>query len=350
MLLIILTLAVPAILLPLYGAFKEGAGNERLSAYIAIASLLLALLESPFELFLGPKGIWYYPTHLLSFDMISFFFSVTIIIVSLMAAVGSITTMQSDRNASIYYSLILFTVIGMILVSSTTDLLFLLVSWELMTVPTFVLVALKKRDRLSSEAAMKYFLAAALSAALILFGLSLAYGLTNSTSFYSLIYAFEHSSQSQLPSCGLSACIRLCSQNGYSAFPFLAARCSPRYISADWSPSCSRFEEGWICSCTQDICCFVNNSTIHSIWPFVATCSRNSCCNNNHLGQPCCPNTKESVKDACIFKYSPGWIHNDRPCCARNCWGSTRHSGTASSRAIPWCDEGFSIHFYCKHG
>src|SRR5579875_2017634 len=177
MLLIILTLAVPAILLPLYGAFKEGAGNERLSAYIAIASLLLALLESPFELFLGPKGIWYYPTHLLSFDMISFFFSVTIIIVSLMAAVGSITTMQSDRNASIYYSLILFTVIGMILVSSTTDLLFLLVSWELMTVPTFVLVALKKRDRLSSEAAMKY----------------------------SLIYAFEHSSQSQLPAFLLAA-------------------------------------------------------------------------------------------------------------------------------------------------
>jgi proton-translocating NADH-quinone oxidoreductase chain N len=205
MLLIILTLALPAILLPLYGAVKKENGKERLSAYVAIASLLIALLEAPFELFLGPKGIWYYPTSLVSFDLISFFFSVTIIIVSLMAAVGSITTMQSDRNASVYYSLILFTVIGMILVSSTTDLLFLLVSWELMTVPTFVLVALKKRDRLSSEAAMKYFLAAALSAALILFGLSLAYGLTDSTSFYSLIYAFEHSSQSQLPAFLLTA-------------------------------------------------------------------------------------------------------------------------------------------------
>ncbi|MEM0117693.1 MAG: NADH-quinone oxidoreductase subunit N [Conexivisphaerales archaeon] len=205
MLILLLTLALPAIILPVYGAARKSVSRDRLSAYIAIASLLLALAETPFELFFGPHGIWYYPTSLLSFDMISFFFSITIIIVSLMAAIGSISTMETDKNSSIYYSLILFTVIGMVLVSSTTDLLFLLVSWELMTVPTFVLVALKKRDRLSSEASMKYFLAAALSAALILFGLSIAYGLTGSTSFSSIIYAFEHSSRQQLPAFLLTA-------------------------------------------------------------------------------------------------------------------------------------------------
>lgn len=199
MLLIIATLAIPAVLLPLYGALSKSERKDRLSAYIASAALVISLLEATFQLFSGPQGIWYYPVSLISFDFIAFFFSITIIIVSIMTVISSISTLQEDKNSYIYYSLILFTTIGMILVSSTTDLLFLLVSWELMTVPTFVLVALKKRDRLSSEAAMKYFLAAALSASLILFGLSLAYGLTGSTSFYSLINGFSHSKGPQLP-------------------------------------------------------------------------------------------------------------------------------------------------------
>lgn len=197
MLILLATLALPAILLPIYGVFKSG--RDRLSAYVASAALMIGIAETPFILFYGPSGVWYYPYSLLSFNMVSFFFTLTILIVSLMTAVGSISTIENDRNSTIYYSLILFTTIGMILVSSTVDLLFLLVSWELMTVPTFVLVALKKRDRLSSEAAMKYFLAAALSAALILFGLSFSYGLTGSTSYVALINAFIKSTPSQLP-------------------------------------------------------------------------------------------------------------------------------------------------------
>jgi proton-translocating NADH-quinone oxidoreductase chain N len=194
MIILIATLALPATLLPLLATFSWF--PRRISSLVAVGALLLALVELPFILIEGPHGIWYYPTNLVSFDGIAFAFSVTVITVSTMAAVGSAGFMKDESNSAIYYSLILFTTIGMILVSSSTDLIFLLVSWELMTVPTFVLVAMKRGDRRSSEAAMKYFLAAALSAALILFGLSFAYGLAGSTSFSAVASAFANNARS----------------------------------------------------------------------------------------------------------------------------------------------------------
>jgi|SRR5579875_3725381 NADH-quinone oxidoreductase subunit N len=194
MIILIATLAVPAILLPVLASFDWF--PRRLSSIVSIVALLISLVELPFILLNGPHGIWYYPTNLVSFDGIAFAFSVTVITVSTMAAVGSLGIMKDETNSAIYFSLILLTTLGMILVSSSTDLIFLLVSWELMTVPTFVLVAMKRKDKRSSEAAMKYFLAAALSAALILFGLSFAYGLTGSTSFSAIASSFASNAHS----------------------------------------------------------------------------------------------------------------------------------------------------------
>jgi proton-translocating NADH-quinone oxidoreductase chain N len=191
MLILLATLSVPATILPLAGAVWARVRN--ISGTVTLLALAASLFELPFILLNGPHGIWYYPSGLISVDAISFFFSVTVVIVSTMTVLGSDGLMKRDENSPIYYSLILFTTIGMVLVSSTSDLLFLLISWELMTVPTFALVAFKRRDRKSSEAAMKYFLAAALSASLILFGLSLAYGLTGSTSLATIIHAFSSS-------------------------------------------------------------------------------------------------------------------------------------------------------------
>jgi len=80
-----------------------------------------------------------------------------------------------------YYSLILFATIGMMFIASGADLLTLFVSLELMALSVYVLVGYLKRDRKSNEAAMKYFLLGAFSSGILLYGISLLYGVTGTT-------------------------------------------------------------------------------------------------------------------------------------------------------------------------
>ncbi|HEX4920785.1 MAG TPA: NADH-quinone oxidoreductase subunit N, partial [Candidatus Bathyarchaeia archaeon] len=61
------------------------------------------------------------------------------------------------------------------------DLILLYVGWELMSIPTYALTAIRKKDPNSNEAAMKFFVLSALSSALIVYAISLIFGVTGST-------------------------------------------------------------------------------------------------------------------------------------------------------------------------
>jgi NADH-quinone oxidoreductase subunit N len=98
--------------------------------------------------------------------------------------------MKNKANPSIYFSLILLSAIGMVLVAYSTDLVMLFVAWELMSIPTYVLVGFLKKDPISNEAAIKYFLFGALASAIIIYGISLAYGITGSTNIGEVIQGF----------------------------------------------------------------------------------------------------------------------------------------------------------------
>jgi NADH-quinone oxidoreductase subunit N len=80
-----------------------------------------------------------------------------------------------------YYSLILFATLGMMFIACSYDLISLYISLELMALTFYVLVAFTKRERKSNEAAMKYFLLGAFSSGVLLYGMSLLYGIAGST-------------------------------------------------------------------------------------------------------------------------------------------------------------------------
>jgi NADH-quinone oxidoreductase subunit N len=80
-----------------------------------------------------------------------------------------------------YYALILFSVVGMMFMASGVDLLTLFVSLELMAVSVYILVGYFRRDQKSNEASMKYFLLGAFSSGVLLYGISMVYGLTGTT-------------------------------------------------------------------------------------------------------------------------------------------------------------------------
>jgi NADH-quinone oxidoreductase subunit N len=96
-----------------------------------------------------------------------------------------------------YYSLILFAVVGMMFMASGVDLLSLFISLELMAVSVYILVGYLRRDRRSNEAAMKYFLLGAFSSGVLLYGISLIYGLTGSTNLADIAAALPKVAQVQ---------------------------------------------------------------------------------------------------------------------------------------------------------
>jgi NADH-quinone oxidoreductase subunit N len=81
-----------------------------------------------------------------------------------------------------YYFLLLVSFLGMIVMPSAHDLLLLFVALETVSIPAFVMAGMRKRDLYSSEAALKFFLIGVLSVALMLFGMSMIYGFTGTTS------------------------------------------------------------------------------------------------------------------------------------------------------------------------
>jgi NADH-quinone oxidoreductase subunit N len=80
-----------------------------------------------------------------------------------------------------YYSLVLFATVGMMFLASGYDLIVLFISLELMALTFYVLVGYTKRERRSNEAGMKYFLLGAFSSGILLYGMSLLFGVAGST-------------------------------------------------------------------------------------------------------------------------------------------------------------------------
>jgi len=82
-----------------------------------------------------------------------------------------------------YYFLLLASALGAVVLASSRDLITLFVGLELVTGPTFLMAGWRKGDPRSNEAALKFFIIGVISAAILLFGMSLVYGVTGETTF-----------------------------------------------------------------------------------------------------------------------------------------------------------------------
>jgi NADH-quinone oxidoreductase subunit N len=80
-----------------------------------------------------------------------------------------------------YYFLLLCSFLGAMTMGGSRDLLMLFISLELVSAPAFLLSGLRKSDPRSNEAALKFFLISVLSTAVMLYGMSLIYGVTGTT-------------------------------------------------------------------------------------------------------------------------------------------------------------------------
>ena len=77
-----------------------------------------------------------------------------------------------------YLGSLLLIIAGLMLVASAANLVLLFVGLELISIPTYILLSLGRRDPAGQEAAAKYFYLSVLSSAILLYGLSFLYGTT----------------------------------------------------------------------------------------------------------------------------------------------------------------------------
>ena len=80
-----------------------------------------------------------------------------------------------------YYVLLLTSILGMVMMASSRDLVSIFVALEFLSIPAYMLAAWRKRDEKSNEAGVKYYLLGVFASAVMLYGMSLLYGVTGTT-------------------------------------------------------------------------------------------------------------------------------------------------------------------------
>lgn len=159
------------------------------------------------------EGSFFYNS--LVVDPLSQIFKLIFLIVSLLAVIASIAYLRDSRNQDEYFSLILFATVGMMVVASANDLVALFVGFELASMSTYVLAGFEKKNPASLEAALKYFIIGSLSSAIMLFGMSLVYGITGTTNIPAIIIFFTGSPLTAATSLGVVAVMFLLAGFGF---------------------------------------------------------------------------------------------------------------------------------------
>jgi NADH-quinone oxidoreductase subunit N len=88
---------------------------------------------------------------------------------------------EGDYYEGEFYFLLLCSLLGMVVMSSSRDLITIFVALETLSIPAYMLAGWRKRDLKSNEAALKYYLLGVLASAVMLYGMSLIYGFTGTT-------------------------------------------------------------------------------------------------------------------------------------------------------------------------
>ncbi len=127
---------------------------------------------------------------LLAADAFSFFFKIVFLLSAALTLLVSIRYLDIEgaRHAE-YVFLVLTATLGMMFMASGTDLVTLFIGLETMAIAFYILTGLLKPNRRSNEAAVKYFLLGAFSLGLLLYGMSLMYGLSGTTNLRNIAIA-----------------------------------------------------------------------------------------------------------------------------------------------------------------
>ncbi|WP_018654791.1 NADH-quinone oxidoreductase subunit N [Actinomadura flavalba] len=126
-------------------------------------------------------------------DQFTMVFQIIVLAAALVVVLLSLREITDSRiPAGEFHFLLLAAVVGALTLVAARDLILLVVALETLSLPVFALVALRRYDGVASEAAIKLFLVSVVSAAVMLFGVSLVYGATGAMHLDRIAPALEN--------------------------------------------------------------------------------------------------------------------------------------------------------------
>ncbi len=183
-------ISLSAMFLLIFGVFKK---NSSATVYIlAIITLIISLIliinsQTNHEIYLFNNSY--------KIDQLSNLMKIIAIISGIFFMLSSYDYTKLTNLSNVEYStLILCSILGMLVMISSYDLIVFYIGLELQSLPLYVLAAFNRNKIQSSEAGLKYFVLSALSSGILLYGCSLLYGFSGSTNFYTIsqnIYSHE---------------------------------------------------------------------------------------------------------------------------------------------------------------
>ncbi len=172
-------ISLSLMILLLIGVFKKNSSG--LIYFLSIVTLLISLgiiFNSPQD-----QNIYLFDNSY-KIDSLSILMKVITIVSGIFVLISSYSYAKLERISDIEYSiLILCSILGMLVMIGSYDLIVFYIGLELQSLSLYVLAAFNRNKINSSEAGLKYFVLSALSSGLLLYGCSLIYGFTGSTNF-----------------------------------------------------------------------------------------------------------------------------------------------------------------------
>ncbi len=148
---LIAILGTIGVTLPIISILRKERGSTSFYGAITFGALLASIGYVIYQIFsenISPAAI--FSEDVLVDDTFGSLFAIAMLIVAIMTTVGSFNYMRNKPHTAVYFSLILLSTIGMVLIAYSTDLVMLLVAWELMSIPTYVLAGFMKKDPISN--------------------------------------------------------------------------------------------------------------------------------------------------------------------------------------------------------
>jgi NADH-quinone oxidoreductase subunit N len=184
---IILTLAGVLVML-IEPCLKPDSSRKPLG-WLAIIGTIAALFASWWQISLGTIHAF---SNTIQVDAFSILFHFVIGAVVLVTLLGSLDYFLGNAShAGEYFALLCFGAVGMMLMTSSVELLMVFIGLEISSISTYILCGFRKGQATGSESSIKYFLLGSFATAFFLYGIALAFGATGSTNIYAIAHGLQ---------------------------------------------------------------------------------------------------------------------------------------------------------------
>ena len=157
------------------------------SPWLALLALVLALFDS-IVLFSVPAQTVF--GRMYAADVFTSFFRIITLVLGVLIVFASKQYIEKrTKFVAEFYALLLFVLMSIFMMAAAVDLLMLFLAFEFLSITSYIMVGFLRDDKKSSEGAIKYFLYGSVSSAIMLYGISLLYGVAGDTSLAAIAKA-----------------------------------------------------------------------------------------------------------------------------------------------------------------